>query len=163
MYATRARQSYSGAQRSDPDRNPQHSAVQPPHPAAFPYHSPPSYPRFPPYDPYAAYHSPNPFYSPPYYAQHDVVKEEPAAWSWRSIVFLILLVIGALGIVYRSLSRETRRKIAAWLPLPRFPQQVIPRLDFISHPPVAKSVELISPHQEMPPNIKLITVTLRNL
>lgn len=154
MCATRARQSYSGTRCLDPDRNPQHPAVQAPHPtvqaphpAAFPFHPPPSYSRFPPYDPYAAYHYPNSFYSPPCYAQHNVVKEEPAAqsaWSWPGIILIVLLVIGSIGIVYRSLPRETRRKIAAWLPLPRL-QQVIPPLDFISHPSVAKSVELILP------------------
>lgn len=145
MCATRARQSYSGARHSDLDRNPQHPAVQAPHPAAFPFHPPPSYLRFPPYDPYAAYHYS--FYSPPHYAQHDVIKEESqSAWSWPSIIFLILLVIGSIGIIYRSFSRETRRKIAAWLPLPRFSQQVIPPFDFILHLSVAKSVKLILPH-----------------
>jgi len=138
MCATRARQFYSGTHRSDPDRNPQHPAVQAPHPATFPFHPPPFYPRFPAYGPYAVYHYP--FYSSPYYAQHDVVKEESTAWSWSSVILLILLVIGLIGIVYRSFSRETRRKIAAWLSLPRFLQQVIPPLDFISYLPKSAKV-----------------------
>lgn len=130
MCATRSRQSY-GVHR-DSDRDHPHPAVQTPIP--YPFYPPPPYPRYPPYDPYAVYHCPGAFYPTPYCAQHDISKEEPAVWSWSTIALLVLLAIGLLVIVYRIFSRETRRKIAAWLRSPRFAPQVIPPLDFISQP-----------------------------
>lgn len=129
MCATRSRRSYSGAHR-DPDRSHQHPAVQAPHPAPYQFYLPSPYARYPPYDPYAAYHYPGSFYPTPCYVQHDVAKEETAAWPWSVILFLVLLVIVSFGIVYRSFSRETRRKIAVWLRLHRL--QVISPLDYIS-------------------------------
>jgi len=122
MCATRSRQSYGSTHRSDRDHP--HPAIQAPHPVPYPFYPPLPYPRCPSYDPYAAYHCLGSFYPTPYYAQHDVVKEESAVWSWSIVVLFILLVIGSLVIVYRSFSRETRRKIAAWLRSPRFTPQV---------------------------------------
>lgn len=125
MCATRSRQSYGGAHR-DSNRDHSHPAVQAPHPVPYPFYPPPhSYPRCPLYDPYATYHYPGSFYLTPYCAQHDITKEEPAVWSWSTVALLILLVVGAFVIVFRSFFRETRRKIVAWLRSPRF-TQVIP-------------------------------------
>lgn len=125
MCATRSRQSYGGAHR-DSNRDHSHSSVQAPHPVPYPFYPPLSpYPRYPSYDPYAAYHYPGSFYLAPYCAQHDITKEEPAVWSWSTVTLLILLVIGVFVIVFRSFSRESRRKIVAWLRSPRFTPQVI--------------------------------------
>lgn len=130
MCATRSRRSFSDANR-DPDRNHQHPAVQAPHLAPHPFYLPPPYARYPPYDPYAAYHCQGSFYPPPCYAQRDVIKEEPAAWSWPVILFFILLVIVSIGVIYRSFPRDARRKLAAWLRLHRLQPQVISPLDLL--------------------------------
>ncbi|XP_018300049.1 uncharacterized protein [Mycetomoellerius zeteki] len=121
MCATRSRQPYSGVHRNS-ERDHPHPAVQAPHPVPYPFYPPSAYPRCPSYDPYAAYHYPSSFYPPPY-CVHDVTKEEPVVWSWSTVVLLFLLAIGLLVIVYRSFSRESRRKIAAWLRSPRLASQ----------------------------------------
>lgn len=133
MCATRSRRSSSDAHR-DHDRHHPHPAVQAPHLAPHPFYLPPPYARYPPYDPYAAYHYTGLFYPPPpCHVQRDIVKEETTIWPWPIILFLILiLVIVLIWIVYRNVSRENRRKIAAWLCLRRFHSQVISPLDYIS-------------------------------
>lgn len=121
MCASRSRQSYTGASRSNHDRNPQDDPYHPYYPAG--------YPRWPLYDPCAAYHyHSGAFYpmAPPYCAHHEVAKREIASWwSWFTILLLVFLVAGIwVGIAcYRKLSNDTRRKIAVWLA--RFPLQVI--------------------------------------
>lgn len=104
-----------------------------------PHHPPPPYPFYPPtvcyspYDPYAAYHHPIPFYtpppppSPPYYANDVTNGEEQsntAGWSFFSILFLVLFFFSLIAILYRGLPYETRRRIAAWLPLPGLAPEV---------------------------------------
>lgn len=136
MCATRSRQSYGGAHR---DSDGDHPAVRPPHSIPYSFYPPPSYQRYPTYDPYAKYHRPDAFYPPLHCAQRDISREEPAVWSWFAVALLILLAIGSLVIVYRSISRETRRQIAAWLRSPRLAPQVIPPTDLIPQPAVLRN------------------------
>ena len=125
MCATRSRQPYGGVHHNS-ERDHPHPAVQAPHPVSCSFYPPSAYSRCPSYDPYMIYHTyPNSLY-PPSYCLHNVTKEESAIWSWSIVVFLFLLAIGLLVIVYRSISRESRRKIIAWLRLPRLASQVNP-------------------------------------
>ncbi|CAL7935779.1 unnamed protein product [Xylocopa violacea] len=83
----------------------------PPHPLPYVYYPPP-YPHPNPYGPYP-YH-PGGFYSPPYCS--DLAQESKGS-SWLSIVLLIFLLVCVLSVVfYRSLSRDTRRRLNARLP-----------------------------------------------
>ncbi|XP_018349858.1 PREDICTED: uncharacterized protein LOC108753034 isoform X2 [Trachymyrmex septentrionalis] len=134
MCATRSRQPYGGVHRNS-ERDHPHPAVHPaPHPVPCPFYPPSAYPRCPSYDTYAAYHTyPSSFYPPPYFV-HDVNKEEPAVWSWSTVVILFLLAIGLLVIVYRSFSRESRRKITAWLRSPRLASQTAKTQDAAQNP-----------------------------
>ncbi|XP_076169550.1 uncharacterized protein LOC143147818 [Ptiloglossa arizonensis] len=86
-----------------------------PHPYAY-YPSPlPPYTPYNPYGPYAA-HSPNAYYSSPYC--NNVAQEPKGSSSWISIILLVLVILCAVSIVfYRSLSRDTRRRINARLPI----------------------------------------------
>ncbi|XP_070516800.1 rab11 family-interacting protein 4A isoform X2 [Cardiocondyla obscurior] len=122
MCASRSRRTY-GAQRNF-DRNHLNSAVQPFHSVPYQFYPSPPYPPFPPYDPYAAYHYTGSFYPTPYCAHQDVTKEEPTGWALSTVAILTFLVIGSLVIVYRCISRETRRKIISWLRSPRLTLQV---------------------------------------
>lgn len=121
MCTTHSRQ-YSGTHRPDLERDHPHPTVHASHPAPYPFYPPVAYRTpYPPYDPYAGvvyHHQPGSFYPPPCYA-HDIDKEEPATWSWSTVIFLLLFSVSLIGVVYRSLPHETRRRIAAWLPLPR--------------------------------------------
>lgn len=134
MCASRSQpHAYAGARPSH-DKNPR--------PA--PYH--PLYPRYPPCDPYAAYHChPGAFYpsAPPYYSHHEDTAS--SWWSWFNVLFFVLLVAGVwIGIVcYRKLSRETRDKIAARLA--RFLPQVIALVDSAASAPSRSRGALIRP------------------
>ncbi|XP_018405862.1 PREDICTED: uncharacterized protein LOC108782174 [Cyphomyrmex costatus] len=129
MCATRSRQLYGGVHRNSERDHPHPAVPQTPHPVPYPFYPPSAYPRCFSYDPYTAYHCPSSFYPTSYCAQHDVTKEEPAGWSWSTVALLFLLAIGLLVIVYRSFSRESRRKIAAWLRSPRLTSQSYSRGD----------------------------------
>lgn len=113
----------SPARSRSPNENPTDDVrfhqQHPPHPPPYIYYPPP-YPHLNPYAPYP-YH-PGGFYSSPYCT--DVAKE-PKGSSWLGIVLLIFLLLCVISIVfYRSLSRDTRRRLNARLPTLVQPAQV---------------------------------------
>lgn len=99
----------------------QHPAQPPP----YIYYPPP----YPPVNPYGHYpYHPGGFYSSPYC--NDGATESKGSSSWLSIVLLIFLFLCVVSIVfYRSLSRDTRRRLNARLPTLMQPTQVNPASD----------------------------------
>ncbi|XP_033349713.1 uncharacterized protein LOC117233472 [Bombus vosnesenskii] len=93
-----------------------------PHPPPYIYYPPP-YPHLNPYGPYP-YH-PGAFYSPPYCNE---VSQESKGSSWFSIVLLVFLLLCVVSIIfYRSLSRDSRRRLNARLPTLVQPAQTADR------------------------------------
>ncbi|XP_076386054.1 uncharacterized protein LOC143264134 isoform X2 [Megachile rotundata] len=107
----------SGSPRkSNPDyvRFPQQ---QPPHHHPYVYYPPP-YPPFNPYSPYPPY--PGNFYS----SYCNDVAQDSKGFSWFSIFLVIFLLLGVIGaFCYRTLSRDTRRRLHARLPTLMQPTQ----------------------------------------
>ncbi|XP_053971827.1 uncharacterized protein LOC128872800 [Hylaeus volcanicus] len=105
-----------------------HQQHSPPHPNPYAYYPPPP-PPYPPFNPYAHY-SPYPqngFYPAPYC---NDVEHESKGSSWIGIILLVLLILAAVSIVfYRSLSRDTRRRLNARLPTLTQPAQGNNRVD----------------------------------
>ncbi|XP_076225031.1 uncharacterized protein LOC143174681 [Nomia melanderi] len=97
-----------------------HQQHPPYHPPYIYYPPPPPYPPLNPYGPYGPYHS-GAFYSSAYC--NDAV-QEPKGSSWIGIIFMVFLILCVAGIIcYRSLSRESRRRLNARLPILTQPTQ----------------------------------------
>lgn len=85
----------------------------PPHPPYLPYYPPPP-PYLNPYGPYP-YHPVGGYYNP--YCNDVEESKSGSSTSWFGIVSFILLLLCIVGfIIYRSLSRDTQRRLRARLP-----------------------------------------------